>query len=213
MNRHVADILSFLFIAVAVVLALILYPDLPEHVPIHWNAAGEIDGYMRKPWGVITMPLAAVFTFVLMKIIPAISPKVNHVDKFRGALSLLQVVMVGFMSGIAVLVLLAANGVEVAMNRAIFAGLGILFLVIGIILPRVGQNYFMGVRTPWTLASEEVWERTHRHAGRLFIISSVILFINVFVVIRIGWTIGLIILLVLWLALYSYLVHRRIERD
>ena len=112
-----------------------------------------------------------------------------------------------------VLVLLAANGVEVAMNRAIFAGLGILFLVIGIILPRVGQNYFMGVRTPWTLASEEVWERTHRHAGRLFIISSVILFINVFVVIRIGWTIGLIILLVLWLALYSYLVHRRIERD
>lgn len=213
LNGQAADILSILFILCVVVVALILYPDLPQRVPTHWNAAGEIDGYMNKPWGVIVLPLAAVFTVVLMKIIPRISPRVKKQGNFRRALSLFQVLMVGFLSGVSILVLLAANGTAVRMNESIIAGVGLLFFAIGIILPRVGQNYFMGIRTPWTLASEDVWDRTHRHAGPLFMLLGFALLLSAFLNVSIAWFIGSILLLVLWLVVYSYRVHRRVERE
>jgi len=213
MNEQAADILSIVFIGCVIILALVLYPDLPERVPTHWNAAGEIDGYMNKPWGVIVLPLAAVFTFVLMKVIPRVSPRVKDERRFRSALSVFQVVMVGFLSGISILVLLAANGVAVRMTESVFAGIALLFVVIGIVLPRVGQNYFMGVRTPWTLASEEVWDRTHKHAGAMFILAGFALLLCAFLDISMGWFIGSILLLVLWLVVYSYLVHRQVGRD
>lgn len=213
MNKQAADILSILFISCVIILALILYPELPERVPTHWNAAGEIDGYMNKPWGVIVLPLTAVFAFLLMKVVPRISPPIRDEDRFRNALSLFQVVMVGFLCGVSILALLAANGVAVRMAEWVSAGVAVLFFVIGVILPKVGPNYFMGIRTPWTLASEEVWDRTHRHAGPLFMLAGFVFLFGAFLNVSIGWFIGSILLLVLWLVVYSYLIHRQIERE
>ena len=145
MNKVRADIISLLFVFSAIAVAAILYPSLPEQIPTHWNAQGEVDGYMKKPGGVIIMPAMAVFTFVIMKLIPVISPKGFRIDKFSDVFGVLQVTLVGFMSIVAILVLLEARGLDVRINEMIIAGIGLLFVIIGNYLGRVRKNFFIGL--------------------------------------------------------------------
>lgn len=211
MNKVRADIISLLFVFSAIAVAAILYPSLPEQIPTHWNAQGEVDGYMKKPGGVIIMPAMAVFTFVIMKLIPVISPKGFRIDKFSDVFGVLQVTLVGFMSIVAILVLMEARGLDVRINEMIIAGTGLLFVIIGNYLGRVRKNFFIGIRTPWTLASDEVWNRTHRIGGRLFILSGVIIWIGAILRLPLTWTVGVAIGLVLIPVVYSYFLYRKIE--
>ena len=211
MNKVRADIISLLFVFSAIAVAAILYPSLPEQIPTHWNAQGQVDGYMKKPGGVIIMPAMAVFTFVIMKLIPVISPKGFRTDKFSDVFGVLQVTLVGFMSIVAILVLLEARGLDVRINEMIIAGTGLLFVIIGNYLGRVRKNFFIGIRTPWTLASDEVWNRTHRIGGRLFILSGVVIWIGAILRLPLTWTVGVAVGLVLIPVVYSYFLYRKIE--
>jgi uncharacterized membrane protein len=206
-----ADIISLVFIATAFIVAAVLYPSLPEQIPTHWNAQGQVDGYMNKTIGVTIMPAMALFTFLIMKVIPAISPKGFRTDKFSDVMGVLQVTLVGFMSVVAVLVLLEARGLNVRINEVITAGVGLLFVVIGNTLGKVTKNFFIGIRTPWTLASDEVWKRTHRVGGRLFMLSGVIIWIGALSGVPLVWTVGVAVGLILIPVVYSYFLYRRIE--
>ncbi len=211
MNKIRADIISTLFIIATLVVAAILYPSLPEMIPTHWNAQGEIDGYMKKPGGVLMMPAMALATFIIMKIIPLISPKGFRTDKFSDVIGVLQVTLVGFMSIVAILVLLEAHGLNVLINEVIIAGVGLLFVVIGNYLGKVRKNFFIGIRTPWTLASDEVWNRTHRMGGKLFMLSGVIIWLGALLRLPLTWTVGVAVGLVLIPVVYSYFLYRQIE--
>ena len=211
MNKIRADIISSLFIIATLVVAAILYPSLPEMIPTHWNAQGEIDGYMKKPGGVLMMPAMALATFINMKIIPVISPKGFRTDKFSDVIGVLQVTLVGFMSIVAILVLLEAHGLNVLINEVIIAGVGLLFVVIGNYLGKVRKNFFIGIRTPWTLASDEVWNRTHRMGGKLFMLSGVIIWLGALLRLPLTWTVGVAVGLVLIPVVYSYFLYRQIE--
>jgi len=211
MNKIRADIISTLFIIATLVVAAILYPSLPEMIPTHWNAQGEIDGYMKKPGGVLMMPAMALATFIIMKIIPVISPKGFRTDKFSDVIGVLQVTLVGFMSIVAILVLLEAHGLNVLINEVIIAGVGLLFVVIGNYLGKVRKNFFIGIRTPWTLASDEVWNRTHRMGGKLFMLSGVIIWLGALLRLPLTWTVGVAVGLVLIPVVYSYFLYRQIE--
>ena len=199
------------FIATALIVAAVLYPSLPEQIPTHWNADGEVDGYMKKSVGVIIMPAMAVFTFVIMKLIPVISPKGFRTDKFSDVMGVLQVTLVGFMSVIAILIILEARGLNVRINEMVIAGTGLLFVIIGKYLGKVRKNFFIGIRTPWTLASDEVWNQTHRIGGRLFMLSGVVIWIGAFSGVPLIWTVGVAVGLVLIPIVYSYFLYRRIE--
>ncbi len=211
MNKIRADIISSLFIIATLVVAAILYPSLPEMIPTHWNAQGEIDGYMKKPGGVLMMPAMALATFIIMKIIPVISPKGFRTDKFSDVIGVLQVTLVGFMSIVAILVLLEAHGLNVLINEVIIAGVGLLFVVIGNYLGKVRKNFFIGIRTPWTLASDEVWNRTHRMGGKLFMLSGVIIWLGALLRLPLTCTVGVAVGLVLIPVVYSYFLYRQIE--
>jgi len=211
MSKFRADIISLVFIAAALIVAAVLYPSLPEQIPTHWNAQGHVDGYMKKSIGVIIMPAMAVFTYIIMKLIPVISPKGFRTDKFSDVMGVLQVTLVGFMSIIAILVLLEARGLNVRINEMITAGVGLLFVIIGNYLGKVRKNFFIGIRTPWTLASDEVWNRTHRIGGRLFMLSGVIIWIGAFSGAPLIWTVGVAVGLLLIPVVYSYFLYRRIE--
>ena len=211
MNKFRADIISLLFVVVAITVAAVLYPSLPEQIPTHWNAQGVVDGYTKKPGGVIIMPAMAVFTFAVMKLIPIISPKGFRTDKFSDVFGVLQVTLVGFMSIVAVLVLLEARGLDVRINEMIIAGTGLLFVIIGNYLGKVRKNFFIGIRTPWTLASDEVWNRTHRIGGRLFMLSGVIIWLGALLRLPLSWTVGVAVGLVLIPVVYSYFLYRKIE--
>jgi uncharacterized membrane protein len=109
MTRDRANLLSYLFIVAAVGVAAFLYPRLPDAVPSHSNINGDVDGYLSKPWGVIVPPLAAILVFVLMRLVPVILPKRYRTESFANVVHILQVTVVGFMSLVAILVLLAAS--------------------------------------------------------------------------------------------------------
>jgi len=211
MNKIRADVISLVFVATAFIVAVVLYPSLPEQIPTHWNASGEVDGYMKKPGGVLIMPAMALITYVIMKVIPVISPKGFRTDKFSDVIAVLQVTLVGFMSIVAVLVLLEARGLNVRINEMIIAGTGLLFVIIGNYLGKVRKNFFIGIRTPWTLASDEVWNRTHRIGGKLFMLSGVIIWIGALLGLPLTWTVGVAVGLVLIPVVYSYFLYRRIE--
>lgn len=211
MNTRVANILCFVFITIAAGTAVFLYPSLPDQIPTHWNIDGQVDSTMARPWGVIIMPLSAVLVFLLMKVIPAISPRGFRTEQFTGVLNIFTVALVGFMSGVALLVLLEASGRNVYINEMIFGGVGLLFIVMGSYLGKVRKNFFVGIRTPWTLASDEVWERTHRFGGRVFVMSGFFLFLNAFVRFPVRWLVGVIIIAALVPVIYSYYLYRRIE--
>lgn len=211
MTQIRADIISFIFICTTIVVAAVLYPNLPEQIPIHWNVRGEVDGYMKKPGGVFIMPAMALFTYVIMKVIPIISPRGYRTDKFADVVNVFQVTLVGFMSIVAVLVLLEAHGLNVRINEMIIAGTGLLFVILGNYMGKIGKNFFIGIRTPWTLASNEVWNRTHRLGGWLFMLSGVIIWTGALLRISIIWTVGAAVGIMLIPAIYSYVIYRRLE--
>lgn len=211
MNAMRANIFCLIFIAIAVAVAAYLYPTLPEQIPTHWNIHGEVDDYMSKPWGVLILPLSAIFIFVLMKVIPVISPRGFRTEQFADVFNILMVALVGFMSGVTLLVLLEASGRNVHINEMIFAGVGLLFIVMGNYLGKVRKNFFIGIRTPWTLASDEVWNRTHRMGGKVFVLIGFFMFLNAFFVLPEGWLAGVIVIAALTPVLYSYILYRRIE--
>ena len=211
MSKTTANVICLVFIAIAAGMSAYMYPALPDPMPAHWNIEGEVDRYMVKPWGVIVLPLATVFVFVLMKIIPAISPRGFRTDKFADVVNIVMVALTGFMSGITILVLLEASGRDVHLNEAVFSAVGLLFIVLGNYLGKVRKNFFIGIRTPWTLASDEVWNRTHRMGGWVFVLIGFFMFLNAFVALPEGLLIWSIVLLALVPVVYSYFLYRKLE--
>lgn len=211
MSKNRANLLSWIFILAAVAVAAWLYPALPDPVPVHWNIHGQADGYMAKPWGVMLLPGIALLMFVIMRLIPAISPKGYRTEPFSDVLHILQVVLVGFSSFIAIVALLQAYGLNVRLNQVIFAAIGLLFMVLGNYLGKLRKNFFLGIRTPSTLASDEVWSRTHRLGGWMFVLIGGILFAGAFVTITPGWLMLLVLLAALVPVIYSYFIYRRVE--
>ena len=114
-------------------------------------------------------------------------------------------------AGIAVLVLLEANGQDVRINEMIFAGVGLLFIVLGNYMGKVRKNFFIGIRTPWTLASDEVWSRTHRLGGKVLILIGLFMMLNGFVRFSERWLMAAIIAAALVPVVYSYVIYRNIE--
>jgi len=211
MKTTTADIVSFLLLLATAIVTAILYPQLPEQIPTHWNAAGEVDDYTAKPWGVIVLPLAALMCWGLMKVIPLISPKGFRTDGFQGVINVFQVAMVALLSVIAVLVLFASTGADVPIESIVPLGVGLLFLILGNYMGKVRKNFFIGIRTPWTLASDEVWARTHRLGGWVFMLSGFLLMGAAFLP---GMMIPLVVAVVIAAfapVVYSYILYRRLE--
>ncbi|MGH7134389.1 MAG: SdpI family protein, partial [Pirellulales bacterium] len=157
--------------------ALAAYPYLPENVPIHWNIRGEVDGYGQKQWAVFLTPGVMMALLGLFRVLPWLSPKPFTLDTFRGTYEFAVALTMGLMAYIHGLMLWAAWAGPIDLGRALIAGLCLFFALLGNVLGKVRRNFFMGVRTPWTLASERVWIDTHRLAARLFVAAGVIGFV------------------------------------
>lgn len=211
MTTRRANVLSLIFIGIVVALGAILYPGLPDPMPSHWNMQGEIDGYVPKLWGVWLMPSAALGLMLVMRIIPVISPKGFKIGPFVGVLNIFQVVLVGFTSLVGILVLLEAKGLDVRLNEVILIAVGLLFIVQGNYFGKIRKNFFLGIRTPWTLASDEVWSRTHRLGGRLFVLMGLVLLVGAFFPLHAGWIVGVVLVIAFVPLVYSFVVYRRVE--
>lgn len=149
--------------------ALVVYPSLPARIPMHWGVAGGVDRWGAKWPSAFLMPLVGVGLWLLFPALRRLDPRRRHYDRFEETFWLLVNAMVAFMAVMEVATLGAALGWPMDMTRVVLILVGLVFVVLGNYLPRVRSNWWMGIRTPWTLESERVWRETHRLGGRTFV--------------------------------------------
>ena len=203
--------IPLLIITAAVIASALVYSDLPARVPTHWNLRGEVDDWSSRAWGAWAIPVVIALMWGLMLLLPSIDPRGSNYAKFGGAFEGIMLSVMLFMLALHGLILRAALGYPVAMDRVVPVGVGLLFVVIGNLLPRARPNWFVGIRTPWTLSSDRVWEKTHRVGGRLFVLGGILIVLSSFL--GAGWGQGVLIAVVVACSLgavgYSFIEWRK----
>jgi uncharacterized membrane protein len=163
------------------IVGIALWNQLPDPMASHWGPNDEVNGYMSKFWGVFLMPLITLGMFLLFLVIPNIDPLKANIAQFRDVFNLFITLIVAFMIYIYLLSLRWNLGyTDFAMSKAMLPAVGILFFFVGYLLRKAKRNFFIGIRTPWTLSSDTVWDETHRLGSVLFMISGALAFVGSF---------------------------------
>ncbi|MBO9367728.1 MAG: SdpI family protein [Chloroflexi bacterium] len=180
MSTRLTLVLSLVSVLLALSLSLVFWPRLPDPMASHWNAAGEVDGYMPRFWGVALMPLVTLAMLGLFLLVPQIDPLRSNIQAFRPIYNLFIFFVILFLLYVHLLTLLWNVGYRLAIDRALPPALGLLFLLIAYLLRHARRNWFIGIRTPWTLSSDRVWEQTHRLGAVLFALCGLLSLLGAF---------------------------------
>ncbi|AKB39900.1 SdpI family protein [Methanosarcina mazei] len=162
------------------ILSIYFYPQVPDQMATHWDSQGEVNGYMSKFWGTFFMPLLITGLVILFLVIPKIDPRKENIEMFRKHYEGFRLVLIIFLVLVHLHILLWNTGTQISPNAVIPLGMGLLFYYAGVLTENAEQNWFIGIRTPWTLSSENVWKRTNCLGGKLFRIAGITAFSGVF---------------------------------
>ncbi len=211
MTTKATTIITLILIGLALLAGAVLWNQLPERMASHWNANDEVDGYISKFWGVFLMPLITLGMLVLFLVLPGIDPLKANIAQFRKSFNIFIVLIVAFMLYIHGLTLAWSLGYQdFKMSAAMLPFLGVLFIAIGWMLKKAKRNFFIGIRTPWTLSSDSVWDKTHQLGSILFMASGALAIVGGFF----GGATAFCLMFVpligssLFLVVYSYVLYR-----
>lgn len=199
-------IITTLVCFIPMIYGLVIWDKLPDQLPTHWNFANEVDDYSPKGFVVFGLPVFLAVLNVMVQVGLSMDPKkAAHSEKIK----ILIMWMIPILTLIVVpMSFLVGQGMQVDVGFVITVFIGVLFLFIGNYLPKCRQNYTMGIRIPWTLNSEENWNRTHRFAGVIWILGSILIIISSFIGSEI-LLFPIILIIVLVPMIYSYLLYRK----
>lgn len=206
------EIIPLIIIIICFAVGFYFYPQLPEQVPSHWNVQGEVDGWASKNFTVLFFPSITLVIYLLMTFIPLIDPLKRNYPKFAIPYFFFRLAFVLFFSLLYFYTLYSGLGFNISINYFIIPAVSVLFIVIGFFLPKIRKNYFVGVRTPWTIHSERVWDATHKMAGKLYILAGLISLIGlIFIDQALFIFLAAVVIAALISVVYSYFVFRKIE--
>lgn len=207
MRKHLFAILLIVITCLAWAFA---WPNLPDTMAVHWGMEG-VNGYASKFNAMLLLLGIMIFTYVLLTITPKIDPKKKNYDKFSKGYMIINYSVVVLLFLVNMLVIGVGLGYDIPMNSTPLILVGLLFIVIGNYLPQCKPNYFVGIKTPWTLSNEEVWRKTHRFSGKVFVVLGIIMILSVFV--PVTWKsfimVGIIIGAVGLTMGYSYVAYKK----
>ncbi len=207
---------SIFVIIIQIILALYLGWNLPDDakIPSHWNIKGEIDNYVGKWTGILLFPAINIGILLLFIVLPYISVRYKKAkERFNLILPLISLIIIFFFACIHIYTILLAKKVICPAANPIFFLMGMMFIFLGNVLPKIPSNFFAGIRTPWTLSSENVWRKTHRSGGYSFVLGG-LLMIMVPLLWRNSQT-ALIVMSILFLGailypvLYSFVLYKK----
>lgn len=204
---------TFYIIGIQSIVALITYPFLPASVPTHWNFAGQVSGYTPKTLEAPLIPISSLITYVLMRILIAASPQqcVEQAHPRRGSVDLVLMALLLFSLVLQLALIAFALHLPVDMSFVITLSFAALLVFTGNYMGKLRRNYWTGIKTPWTLASDVIWERTHRIGGWLFVGTGLVGLVTSFVPVLRLWVVsGLMVVIVVALWVYSYVLYRRV---
>lgn len=198
-----------------ILFTLTVWSQLPDRIPSHWNVRGEVDGYSSRGVGGFLVPGIALAVWLLLPLLRRLDPRRTHYEQFEETFHLLINVIVGYLGVIHVLMLGAALGWPVDMSRVMIALIGVSFIAIGNFLPRIRSNWWMGIRTPWTLENDRVWRETHRLAGWTFVAGGLLATLSMLLPAGLRFPVAMASLIggSLIPVVYSYVLWRRYGDD
>lgn len=187
-----------------------IWDELPSKVPIHWNFKGEIDRYGDKTELIIIPFLLPLFIYLVFLVVPKIDPK-NKLNQMGGKLQTIKFLLTSFMSILALFFIYTAKNQSLANPNYFVLIVGVVFSILGNYFKTIKPNYFIGIRTPWTLESETVWKKTHELGGKMWLIGGVLIVISSLILNEsLNFMIFLIITGVITIIpmVYSYLIYK-----
>jgi uncharacterized membrane protein len=211
MKLSVGQIIGLGLVGASFALHVALYDLLPDPVPHHWNARGAPDDFMAKPWGAFVNPIVMAFVWVLYSVAPIISPRTYELRKSKESFDIPLVGVLTLLFIITSTTFLRAAGWSVTIQHIIPIGLGVLLMVLGNYMGKIRRNFFIGIRTPWTLADEEVWLRTHQFGGKVTVVAGALVVITAIAGMAGRWLLPIVIFDALISAGYSFVVYKRLE--
>ncbi len=211
MKKHIFPII---LIAISFISWLAFFPSLPAEVPIHWGKDGA-DGFQSKGAALFTLHSIMIFTYVLMMVIPKIDPKKKNFNYFSKGYLIINYALITLFFVINMIILLICLGIDIPMERLAGPIVGLLFMILGNYIQQARTNFFVGIRTPWTLSNDEVWRKTHRLGGKLFMGGGLLIFLTIFMSADWGFYIimGVTAIIVIVPTGYSYFLFKSLTKD
>jgi len=193
--------------------SIYFYPQLPDKIPTHWNFKGEIDGYSGKLSGAFLMPVMNTIMYGLFIFMPAIDPKKENYKLFESTYIYFRYLFHIFFLGIHGLIIAAALGYNVDTGRLVTLAVSLLLMLMGNVMGRLKHNYFVGIKTPWTLADEEVWRKTHRLGAILWTAGGLMGVIMSLLRQSMGWVFIAVIAVMTFIPIvYSYVIYSKLKK-
>ena len=207
MNKKLL-LLTSIVILLPMIWGLIIWKQLPNQIPIHFNLAGQANNYQSKPLAVFGLPLFLLLMHLFVIFVTARDSKNQTMNEKMGKVIywLTPIVSLG------VFYLIYSKALGSTTNPSVFASalLGLIFVMMGNYMPKLKVNHTVGIRLPWTLQSEENWHKTHRLAGKLWVLGGLLLLLEAGLQFAIPYVMGIVILTIVFIPiLYSYQLSRK----
>jgi len=204
-------ILGIIFLSFLV--AFFFYPRVPLKMVSHWNQRGEPDGYISRFWGIFLLPFLNVFLFLLFIFIPKIDPLKKNIEKFRYYFDIFILFFLLFLFYLYLLTIAWNLGWRFDIRQVLAPAFFLLFFYCGILLEKSKRNWFIGIRTPWTLSNDKVWARTHKLGAFLFKLGGIFMLFGVFFP-NIFWLtmIAFLIFVLLFPIIFSYFEFQKLSK-
>jgi len=205
------EVFPFLILLSTVILSFWAYPKLPDLVVSHWDFAGHANGWSSREFHVIFSPALLFAMYTLFSIMPKFDPHASRYQEFASAYRSIR----NFILLIFFVIFAAATfsnlGYAVNIGVTVAGLVGLLMIILGCYFRKLKQNFFIGIRTPWTLSSENVWNKTHRLGSYLFIIWGACLMLSPWLTTRFAFIIlfGGLVSVLACLMIYSYLLYKK----
>ncbi len=221
MSNPIKSTIKTEFIPLALIIlmavsAVYFYNNLPARVATHWNIAGQVDGYGSGQAQALALPLVAVGMYLLFLLLPYLDPKKDRYEQFSKVYHTFKAIILALLTVIYFIIALNGLGYNLPVGIIMPGLIGLLFIIIiGNYMGKIKMNWFMGIRTPWTLSSENVWNKTHRFGGKMFILAGLLMIAEI--VLPISWKLPIFIIMMVMLLFgtigYSYIVYLQEKRN
>ncbi|MDD2807765.1 MAG: SdpI family protein [Patescibacteria group bacterium] len=172
------ELIPITLIILSFIVAGYFYPVLPDKIPTHWNFSGQIDQYSNKTFGIFLIPVLNLIMYLFFLTLPAIDPKKERYAEFQNVYHIVKSIIIIFMTGVYALIIITSLGYNVPVNTIMPSAVGLMFMIMGNYMGKIKPNWFIGIKTPWTLSSEDNWNKTHRLGGKMFVVSGIILIVS-----------------------------------
>ena len=215
MSTRTTLIIGLALVLLAVVFSAAVYNRLPDRMASHWGVNDQVNGTTSRFWGAFLVPAISLGLLALFLLVPLIDPMKANIATFRSTFNGFIVAILVFMLYLHVLTILWNLGYQnFRMSTVLLPGLGLVFVFAGLLMRQAKRNFFIGIRTPWTLSSDRVWAQTHRVGSALFILCGVVAMFGIFLPGPMAFTLVIapILIVTVFLLVYSYWLYQQEAR-